>query len=79
MDNRFSKISFRQSAGTCQSDSKIIRLLIFFRNGTWRIIFLKSFSDKREANQFEMYLKKLRNKSYIRRVFSDYFLEELSM
>ena len=46
--------------------------------GPWRLIFLKSFNEKGEANQFEIYLKKLRNKSYIRRVFSDYFLEELS-
>ena len=43
--------------------------------GPWKLIFLKSFDNNLEANRFELKLKKLRNKEYIRREYSDYFLD----
>ena len=43
--------------------------------GPWKIIFLRSFSSKIEANRFELKLKKLRNKDYIRKEYSEYFLD----
>ena len=44
--------------------------------GPWRLIFLRAFPGKKEVNQFEMYLKKLRNKHYIRTVYASFFLGE---
>lgn len=41
--------------------------------GPWKLIFLKSFNSKIEAIRFELKLKKLRNKDYIRKEFSEYF------
>ena len=41
--------------------------------GPWKLIFVRTFTDKTEALRFERYLKKLRNKEYIRRVYAEYF------
>ncbi|OIP57501.1 MAG: hypothetical protein AUK34_09955 [Ignavibacteria bacterium CG2_30_36_16] len=43
--------------------------------GPWKLIFLKQFDGKLEANRFEIKLKKLRNKKYIRNEYSEYFLD----
>ena len=42
--------------------------------GPWLLIFARSFETKIEANRFELKLKKLKNKDYIRREFQDYFI-----
>jgi putative endonuclease len=44
--------------------------------GPWRLIFLRAFPGKKQANQFELYLKKLKNKDYIRKVYACFFLGE---
>jgi len=43
--------------------------------GPWKLIFIRSFSSKIEANRFELKLKKLRNKDYIKKEYSEYFLD----
>ena len=43
--------------------------------GPWRVIFLKYFDTNLEANRFELYLKKLRNKKFIYEKYKDYFLD----
>ena len=40
----------------------------------WKYIFFRQFDTKSEARAFEIYLKKTRNKIYIRSEFSDFFL-----
>ena len=42
--------------------------------GPWKIIFLRSFDTKQEANRFELELKRIRNKSYIKKKFSAFFI-----
>ena len=39
------------------------------------MIFLKYFDSNLEANRFELYLKKLRNKKFIYEKYKDYFLD----
>ena len=43
--------------------------------GPWKLIFLKRFDTNLDANRFELKLKKLRNKDFIRNEYSDYFLD----
>jgi len=40
----------------------------------WKLIFYKSFDTKTEALKFERYLKNTRNKEYIKRAYSEYFI-----
>jgi putative endonuclease len=40
----------------------------------WKLIFCRSFDTKTEELKFERYLKKTRNKEYIKRVYSEYFI-----
>ena len=42
--------------------------------GPWMLIFLKQFDTNLEANRFELNLKKLRNKDYIKNEYSEFFL-----
>jgi putative endonuclease len=42
--------------------------------GPWTLIFKREFDNKTEALQFESYLKKTKNKNYIRREFAKWFL-----
>lgn len=42
--------------------------------GPWKLIFAKGFDSKLEANRFELHLKKLKNKTYIRKEFDEFFL-----
>lgn len=42
--------------------------------GPWKLIFVKRFDTKLEANRFELRLKKLRNKEFIEKEFSEYFI-----
>jgi putative endonuclease len=44
------------------------------RNRPWFYIFQRPFNTMAEAKKFELYLKSSRNKNYIRRAFSEYFL-----
>jgi putative endonuclease len=44
------------------------------KRGPWRYIFLRHFDNKSDARVFEIYLKKTRNKIYIRSEFSEFFL-----
>lgn len=43
--------------------------------GPWKLIFLRTFDNNLDANRFELKLKKLRNKKFIRNEYSDYFLD----
>jgi putative endonuclease len=45
--------------------------------GPWELIFVREFSSKMEAIEFERYLKKTKNKAYIRRAFQQYFLDNI--
>jgi putative endonuclease len=40
----------------------------------WKLIFCRRFDLKAKALKFERYLKKTRNKEYIKRVYSEYFI-----
>lgn len=40
----------------------------------WGLIFCRSFDTKTEALKFERYLKKTKNKEYIKRINSEYFI-----
>ncbi|AFH49900.1 Putative URI domain endonuclease [Ignavibacterium album JCM 16511] len=40
----------------------------------WKLIFLRKFETNLEANRFELKLKKLRNKNFIRKEYSEFFL-----
>ena len=42
--------------------------------GPWKLIFKMCFREKKEALLFEKYLKKVRNKEFIKTKFSKYFL-----
>ena len=42
--------------------------------GPWKLIFVREFDSKLEANRFELKLKKLKNKAYIKKEFSLYFI-----
>ena len=42
--------------------------------GPWKVIFLREFETVATAYQFELELKRLRNKGFIRKKFKDYFL-----
>jgi len=39
----------------------------------WRMIFCREFKMKGEALKFERYLKRTRNKAYIKKAYSAYF------
>jgi putative endonuclease len=41
--------------------------------GPWSYIFQRPFASDKEARSFENYLKKSRNKHYLRTKFSEYF------
>ncbi len=41
--------------------------------GPWKLIFIREFETKIEANRFELKLKRLKNKDYIYREFRKYF------
>jgi putative endonuclease len=43
--------------------------------GPWKLIFIRSFVDKKEALAFERQLKKWRNKNFIQLKFKEYFLK----
>jgi putative endonuclease len=43
--------------------------------GPWKRIFLRSFDRYEDALAFEKHLKDLRNKSYIKKEFNQYFVE----
>lgn len=43
--------------------------------GPWKLIFRKEFQTKSEALKFELQLKRLKNKNYIRTTFSEFFLD----
>ncbi|HMG91412.1 MAG TPA: GIY-YIG nuclease family protein [Chryseolinea sp.] len=42
--------------------------------GPWKYIFFRKFDNKSDARAFEIYLKKTRNKGFIRSAFSEFFL-----
>ena len=42
--------------------------------GPWKYIFTRKLNSKKEAMDFEKYLKASRNKEYIKRAYSDYFI-----
>jgi putative endonuclease len=44
--------------------------------GPWTLIFIRKFDNKVEANRFELELKRLRNKDFIRNKYSDFFLDK---
>ncbi len=44
--------------------------------GPWKLIFLRRFDNNSDANRFELKLKKLRNKEFIRNEYSEFFLNE---
>ena len=44
--------------------------------GPWKLIFLRTFDNNLDANRFELKLKKLRNKKFIRNEYSKFFLNE---
>ena len=44
--------------------------------GPWKLIFLRTFDNNLDANRFELKLKKLRNKEFIRNEYSKFFLNE---
>ena len=40
----------------------------------WKLIFYRRFDIKTEALKFERYLKKTKNKNYIKKAYSKYFI-----
>ena len=42
--------------------------------GPWKLIFLKSFDNNLDANKFELKLKKLRNKKFIKTEYTEFFI-----
>ncbi len=42
--------------------------------GPWMLIFFRSFDNNLDANRFEVKLKKLRNKNFIKNEYSGFFL-----
>jgi hypothetical protein len=60
-----------------KNDLKVITLVLNKSTkgrGPWKFIFIREFETKKEALSFELHLKKLRNKTYIREQYSQYFL-----
>ena len=45
------------------------------KKGPWKLIFIRSFETKVEANRFELLLKRLRNKNYMKKKYAVYFLK----
>ena len=43
--------------------------------GPWKLIFKRTFVDKKTAIKFESQLKKVRNKKYIKEKYKDFFIE----
>ena len=43
--------------------------------GPWEYVFHRPFENKEEALAFEIYLKKTKNKNYLRSRFSQYFIK----
>jgi putative endonuclease len=41
--------------------------------GSWELIFLRGFENNLDANRFELKLKKLRNKKFIRTEYAEFF------
>jgi putative endonuclease len=46
--------------------------------GPWTLIFKREFTDKTQALQFEIYLKKMRNKTFIKSEYATFFLHQLA-
>jgi putative endonuclease len=44
------------------------------KRGPWKLIFTRTFADKKEALIFERQLKKWRNKNFIQQRYKEYFL-----
>ncbi len=44
----------------------------------WHIIFIRKFESKADALKFERYLKKTKNKEYIKREFSKFFIRDVA-
>ena len=42
--------------------------------GPWRLVFVREFESKADANRFELELKGLRNKEYIRTRYRQFFI-----
>ena len=42
--------------------------------GPWKLVLLREFDSNLEASRFEVKLKRLRNKEYIRNIYKEYFL-----
>ncbi len=42
--------------------------------GPWKLIFKRPFDTKLEANKFELELKKLKNKEYIKYKYQQFFI-----
>ena len=42
--------------------------------GPWKLIFKRPFDSKFEANKFELELKKLKNKEYIKYKYQQFFI-----
>ena len=45
--------------------------------GLWNLIFVRPFETKVEATRFELKLKRLKNKGYIKKEFSEFFIKNL--
>lgn len=43
--------------------------------GPWKLIFLSNFNNNLDANKFELKLKKLRNKDFIKTEYSEFFIQ----
>ncbi len=46
--------------------------------GPWKLIFKRAFETRSEAIKFEAKLKALRNKSYIKKEFNNYFIRDVT-
>jgi len=44
--------------------------------GPWKLIFSRIFDNNLDTNRFELILKKLRNKKFIRNEYSEFFINE---
>ena len=44
--------------------------------GPWILIFARGYNDKSGASNFEQYLKKTRNKRYIKVKYRSYFIDD---
>lgn len=43
--------------------------------GPWRLIFLSSFNNNLDAKKFELKLKKITNKDFIKTEYSEFFIQ----